>query len=569
MLMFDVLVVGSGGAGMRAALEAARQGKVKVAVLSKMFPTRSATGCAQGGISAVLKNADDSDSLEKHIYDTVKGSDFLGDQAAIEFFVKQAPECVLELDYFGVPFSRDMTGRIAQRNFGGQSAPRTCYSADKTGQVILHTLYEQCLKHGITMLSDFYMLELIIDNGAVAGIVALELKTGRILPLACKALVIATGGYGRIYWERTTNPYASTGDGIAACFAAGIPIKDMEFVQFHPTGLLSSGILVSEASRGEGGYLLNKLGERFMQRYAPANLELATRDIVSRAIEAEIKAGRGFGEGLGAYVQLDLRHLGRDKILEKLPQVRDLALTFEHIDPIQEPIPIRPTCHYSMGGIDVADFRTGSTCIKGVHVAGECACVSMHGANRLGGNSLAEVIVFGKAAGQGATQSATQRGYAGQEVLTAAAHKWETKFGELVSRTSGSNTAGIRRRMAKTMWHNAGIFRTGSGLAAALKVLDELLAEYKECVIEDNSRIYNTAFVQYIELGHMLSLAKAVVLGAINRKESRGCHFREDYPERNDQDFLQHTLVRKCGEEYLLEYRPVNITKYQPSERKY
>lgn len=569
MLAFDVLVVGSGGAGMRAALEAARQKGIKVAVVSKMFPTRSATGCAQGGISAVLKNADDSDSLERHIYDTVKGSDFLGDQDVIEYFVQHSPACVLELDYCGVPFSRDETGRIAQRNFGGQSAPRTCYSADKTGQVILHTLYEQCLKSGILFLHDYYMLELVSDRNAVAGIIAFELKSGCITPLACKALVVATGGYGRMYWQRTSNPYASTGDGIAACLEAGIPVKDMEFVQFHPTGLLSSGILVSEACRGEGGYLTNRLEERFMQRYAPERLELATRDIVSRAIESEIKEGRGFGQGLEAYVQLDLRHLGREKIMERLPQVRDLTLTFEHLDPVNEPIPIRPTCHYSMGGIDVTDFRTGATCLEGVHAAGECASLSMHGANRLGGNSLAEVIVFGKAAGRGAAQTAGQRPLTGQKALTAAVRFWETKLAEAVSRTGGASVAAIRNRLADIMWHNAGIFRSQEGLLKASRALDELQAQQKECGIRDSSRVYNTALVQYLELGHMLTLAKAVVLGALERKESRGCHFREDYPARDDQNFLQHTLVKKQDGKYVVDYQPVTITHYQPSERKY
>lgn len=569
MVAFDVLVVGSGGAGMRAALEAARQEGIKVALISKLFPTRSATGCAQGGISAVLKNADDSDSLEKHIYDTVKGSDFLGDQDVIEYFVQHSPECVLELDYFGVPFSRDEQGRIAQRNFGGQSAPRTCYSADKTGQVILHTLYEQCLKSGITFLSDYYMLELISERNAIAGIIALELKSGRLIPLACKALVVATGGYGRMYWQRTSNPYASTGDGIAVCLEAGIPVKDMEFVQFHPTGLLSSGILVSEACRGEGGYLINRLGERFMQRYAPERLELATRDIVSRAIESEIKAGRGFGQGLEAYVQLDLRHLGRDKIMERLPQVRELTITFEHLDPIKEPIPIRPTCHYSMGGIDVIDFRTGSTCMEGVHAAGECASLSMHGANRLGGNSLAEVIVFGKAAGRGAARTAKQRPFTGQKALTASVSVWKKKISEIMLRPGELSVAAIRKRMADIMWHNAGIFKSQEGLLNASRILDDLKAEQEICGIQDSSRVYNTALVQYLELGHMLVLAKAAVLGALDRKESRGCHFREDYPTRDDRNFLQHTLVKKQDGKYAISYRPVTVTHYQPSERKY
>ena len=345
MLNFDVLVVGSGGAGMRAALEAVRQQGLSVGLMTKMFPTRSATGCAQGGINGSLQNADPSDSIEKHIFDTVKGSDYLGDQDAIEHFVIAMPDAIRELDYFGVPFSRDSEGRIAQRNFGGASSPRTCFSADVTGHVILHALYEQCLKHGVKILADWYLLQLVTDQDKLSGVIAYDLKGGRIVPVTAKAVVIATGGAGRMYWLRTTNPFTSTGDGIAACFEAGIPVKDPEFVQFHPTGLAGTGILMSEASRGEGGYLLNNKGERFMSRYAPEKMELATRDLVSQAIETEIKEGRGFGEGLSAYVQLDLRHLGREKILERLPQNRELAITFEQVDPINEPIPIRPSCH--------------------------------------------------------------------------------------------------------------------------------------------------------------------------------------------------------------------------------
>ncbi|MDF2875941.1 MAG: sdhA 2, partial [Sporomusa sp.] len=401
MLNFDVLVIGSGGSGMRAALEAGRQQGLSVGLMTKMFPTRSATGCAQGGINGSLQNADPNDSLEKHIFDTVKGSDYLGDQDAIEHFISSMPAAIRELDYLGVPFSRDGQGRIAQRNFGGASSPRTCFSADVTGHVILHTLYEQCLKHGVKMLAEWYLLQIVTDQGKLCGVVAYDLKGGQIVPIAAKAIIVATGGAGRMYWLRTTNPFTSTGDGIAACFDAGIPVKDPEFVQFHPTGLAGTGILMSEASRGEGGYLLNNQGERFMARYAPEKMELATRDLVSQAIETEIKEGRGFGEGLSAYVQLDLRHLGRDKILERLPQIRDLAITFEQVDPIEQPIPIRPSCHYSMGGIDVIDYRTCATAVEGIFAAGEAACISVHGANRLGGNSLADIVAFGKFAGQG------------------------------------------------------------------------------------------------------------------------------------------------------------------------
>lgn len=569
MLQFDVLVVGSGGAGMRAALEAGRQGTVSVAMLSKMFPTRSATGCAQGGINGALKNADATDSTEKHFFDTVKGSDFLGDQDAIEYFVKAMPSCIKEIDYFGVPFSRDANLEISQRNFGGQSSPRTCYSADKTGHVILHTLYEQCLKHGVTILSEWQLLELVVENCEVCGVIALEIKTGRIVPIAAKAVIMATGGSGRMYWLRTTNPFTSTGDGMAACFRAGIPLKDPEFVQFHPTGLAGTGILMSEASRGEGGYLLNNQGERFMKRYAPEKMELATRDLVSQAIETEIREGRGFGDGMSAYVKLDLRHLGREKILDRLPGIRDLAIAFEQIDPIEEPIPIRPSCHYSMGGIDVIDYQTCKTAIEGVFAAGECACISIHGANRLGGNSLADIIAFGKFAGKGAADCAVGRTYTAAHKLIAATQIWQERFQTATTRHGGATVAEIRDRLAQTMWYNVGIFRKGAEIEMAQQTVEELMAAYETCSVMDNNPIYNTAFVQYIELGNMLTVAKAVIIGALNRKESRGCHLREDYPERDDVRFLKHTLITKIDSVYHLAYRPVVITKQQPAERKY
>jgi succinate dehydrogenase / fumarate reductase flavoprotein subunit len=428
MLTFDVLVIGSGGSGMRAALEAGRQEGLAVGLMTKMFPTRSATGMAQGGINGVVKNADPNDTLEKHFFDTVKGSDYLGDQDAIEYFVSQSPESILEIDYLGVPFSRDGEGRISQRNFGGQSSPRTCYSADKTGHALLHTMYEQCLKAGVKILSDWQLLDIVTENGQLQGVVALSVKDGEIVPVMAKSIVIATGGAGRMYWLRTTNPFTSTGDGMAAAFRAGIPLKDPEMIQFHPTGLASTGILMSEAVRGEGGYLLNKDGERFMKRYAPEKMELATRDVVAKAIEDEIKEGRGFGEGMNAYVVVDITHLDKNVILEKLHGIRDLAIAFERVDPLEKPIPIRPTCHYTMGGIDVIDHRTCATAVRGVFAAGEASCLSIHGANRLGGNSLADIMVFGKVAGRGASQCAREREFSGEGNLVKAAAAWQDKF---------------------------------------------------------------------------------------------------------------------------------------------
>jgi len=565
MRIFDVLVIGSGGAGMRAALEAGRRDGLSVGMMTKMFPTRSATGMAQGGINGVLGNADPNDTLAKHIFDTVKGSDFLGDQDAIAFFCEQAAAAVKEIDYFGVPFSRDGEGRIAQRNFGGQSSPRTCFSADRTGHVILHTMYEQCLK----VLADHQLLDLALDGGKLAGVVALDIRTGSIVPVKAKAVVIATGGAGRMYWSRTTNPFTSTADGMAACFRAGIPLKDPEMVQFHPTGLAGTGILMSEASRGEGGYLVNNKGERFMARYAPEKMELATRDLVSQAIETEIREGRGFGEGLNAYVLLDLRHLGREKILERLPGIRDLAITFEQVDPIDAPIPIRPSCHYSMGGVDVTDFRTCATAIPGVFAAGEASCVSIHGANRLGGNSLADVMVFGKVAGAGASDYAQNCEPCGDGTLAAQAAAWEARFAAATARDGGPSVASLRDRLATTMWNKVGIFRRGAEMEEAIAAIAALAEEYEGCAVGDASRVFNTAFVNYVELGNLLTVAKAVVLGALSRTESRGCHLREDYPARDDANFLKHTLVTLKGSEYELSYRPVVVTEYQPAERRY
>jgi succinate dehydrogenase / fumarate reductase flavoprotein subunit len=413
------------------------------------------------------------------------------------------------------------------------------------------------------------LLQLVTDQDKLSGIVAYDLKGGRIVPIAAKAVVIATGGAGRMYWLRTTNPFTSTGDGIAACFEAGIPVKDPEFVQFHPTGLAGTGILMSEASRGEGGYLLNNKGERFMSRYAPEKMELATRDLVSQAIETEIKEGRGFGEGLSAYVQLDLRHLGREKILERLPQIRELAITFEQVDPINEPIPIRPSCHYSMGGIDVVDYKTCATAVEGIFAAGEAACVSIHGANRLGGNSLADIVAFGKFAGLGAATCAQMHSSVNENSVDQAARAWEAKFAAVTTRKTGVTTPAIRDRLAEIMWNNVGVFRTAAEMEAALAVVDGLITEYQNVMVPDQSKLYNSAFVNYIELGSMLTVAKTVVLGALNRKESRGSHCRADFPSRDDGNFLKHTLVTKKNGEFQVAYRPVVITKYPPAERKY
>ncbi|MGC5326073.1 FAD-binding protein [Brevibacillus sp. SYSU BS000544] len=570
MLKYDVVIVGAGGAGMMAALNASTDNDLKVAVISKIYPTRSHTGAAQGGINAAMGNRDSTDSPEKHFRDTVKGSDFLADQDAVEFFTSNMPSIIKELDYMGVPFSRDENGNVAQRPFGGASSPRTCYSADKTGHVILHALYEQCLKNNVEFLDEWYLLSLAVENGKLDGLVVMDIRSGDIVPIQTKAVVIATGGFGRIYWSRTTNALNMTGDGTAACFEVGIPLKDPEFVQFHPTGLAQTGVLLSEACRGEGGYLLNKDGERFMARYAPEKMELGPRDLVSRSIETEIKEGRGFGEGMGSYVLMDLRHLGEKKIMERLPQVRELALDFEGVDLIKEPVPIRPSCHYMMGGIHVTDYETCSTPIVGIHAAGECSSVSIHGANRLGGNSVADVVLFGKYAGLGAKQTAKNRAFGSDKKLKEEAAKWQKLFETMRNKKKGKNNIfDIRNKMAETMWYNVGIFRTESEMLIAKETIDQLLEDYKDTYIGDSSAHYNMAYINYVEVGNLLKLAKAVVMGAINRKESRGSHSRADYPTRDDKQFLSHTLIYKDKDDYRLEYLPVRITKYQPEERKY
>lgn len=572
MEQYDVLVVGSGGAGQRAALEAARRDGVRVALMTKIFPTRSATAMAQGGINGVLNNVAKEDTIEDHIFDTVKGSDYLGDQDAIEYFIQRCPEGILELDYFGVPFSRTEENKIAQRNFGGQAYPRTCYSADKTGHVMLHTLYEQCLKEGVNFLQEWYLLDIVKDaEGAVAGVVAWNMKSGKVEIIKAKAVVLATGGAGRMFWTRTTNPYLSTGDGMAAAFRAGCALKDPEMVQFHPTGLGKSGILMSEAVRGEGGYLLNNKGERFMKDYAPSKMELAPRDVVAKAIELEIAAGRGFGEGLDAYVVADLRHLSRETIIEKLHGIRDLAMTFEHADPLVQPIPIRPTCHYTMGGIDVVDYKTAGTIVPGLFAAGEAACVSIHGANRLGGNSLADVAVYGKISGGSAADYAAQKEVLNSDsALKAAADRWEAHFKEVTSRKSGRPISEIRDEMAITMWNKVGIFREEKPMEEALEVVRRLKEEYKTCFVGDDTRTFNMAFVNYVEIGSLLTVAEACVLGALRRKESRGSHLREDFTTRNDAEFLNHTLVT-LGEDgqYAVDKRDVVVTRFEPKERTY
>ncbi|WP_456485007.1 FAD-dependent oxidoreductase [Desulfurobacterium sp.] len=566
MLQLDVAIIGAGGAGLYAALSAVKKNpSLKVGVISKVFPTRSHTGAAQGGVNAALSNVAE-DSPEKHTYDTIKGSDFLADQDAVELMCHIAPKIIREMEHMGLPFSRLENGKIAQRPFGGASFPRTCYAADKTGHVMLQTLYEQCIRRNVKFFNEWFVTALVHDSQKVCGLIAIDMKSGKIEVIRTKAIILATGGHARIYWKRTSNALGCTGDGTAIALRAGVPLKDMEFVQFHPTGLRRTGILVTEGARGEGGYLINKDGERFMKRYAPEKMELAPRDMVSRAIEMEIAEGRGFKDNEGnEFVYLDLRHLGKKKILERLPQIRELTIDFEGIDPVEEPIPIRPTAHYCMGGIDT-DID-GKTIIEGLFAAGECACVSVHGANRLGGNSLLDIVVFGKITGELALDYAASSQL--PEFPTSALKDERERIESLFEKDGKEKLATLRNELSDILTYGAGIFREESRLKEALNKVREIKERAQHLKVEDLSYTFNTNLQQTLEFLNMIELAEVTVMTALERRESRGAHYRVDYPERNDKEFLKHSIVTFENGEYKLSYKPVNITKYKPEERKY
>lgn len=570
MITHDVIIVGAGLAGMRAALEVCD--RYDTAIITKVYPTRSHSGAAQGGVAVSLANSTD-DSWEIHMFDTVKGSDFLGDQDAIEMMVKDAPKAIIEMEHMGCVFSRTEDGRIAQREFGGHSRPRACYAADRTGHALLHALYEQVMKKAnkIKIYSEWYVLSLIIEDNVCKGVVTCDIKTGRLEVLRGKAVMFATGGYGRAF-SITSNAFASTGDGIIAAYKAGIPLEDMEFVQFHPTGLYGQGILVSEAARGEGGYLINGKGERFMEKYAKSKLELAPRDIVSRSEQTEINEGRGI-DGKD-YIYLDLRHLGRDKIMEKLPQVRQLGIDFIGVDCIEKPIPIQPTAHYSMGGIPadkdgqvIIDDK--GTKVTGFFAAGECACVSVHGANRLGTNSLLDALVFGRRTGKALmefTGSAKLYDVNKDKEISSVRDRIDT-----IMNTSGTESINvIRNELKEIMMSNCGVFRNKEGLEVCLKKVKELQGRFKKAKVTDKGKTFNSELIEAVELQHMLEYSEIIVVSAINREESRGSHARTDFPKRDDAKWLKHTLSYKRKDGGIeLKYKPVTITKHQPEERKY
>jgi len=559
----DVVVVGAGLAGMRAAI-AAHEAGVDVALVTKVHPVRSHSGAAQGGINAALGNATD-DSTDNHTFDTVKGSDYLGDQDAIEILCGDAPGEIIQLEHWGAVFSRhETTGKIAQRPFGGAGFPRTCYAADLTGLVILHTLYTVCVKYDIPTYEEYFVTELIPDDhGGCCGVVAYDMVHGTIETIGAKAVVLATGGAGRVY-RPSTNAHSSTGDGMGLALRAGVPLKDMEFMQFHPTTLSPSGVLVTEGARGEGGILLNKDGERFMSKYAPNKLELASRDVVSRSEATEIMEGRG----IDGCVMLDLRHLGKEKIMERLPQIRELAMAFAGVDPIEAPIPIRPGAHYHMGGVHV-DSWGAAPHMPGLYAAGECACVSVHGANRLGGNSLLEAVVFGARTGAAAAGYAQEFNGRGIQATPEHALRYEAKLRELLDRENGPKQHEIREKLADVMQEKVGVFRKGEELQEAKVVVDELRERFKSVVVDDKGRTFNQSLIHTIETGYLLDLADCMVTGAVNRTESRGAHSRTDFPERDDENWLKHTLSYMQDDEVRLEYSEVTFTKYEPQVRSY
>jgi len=571
MYIHDVIIVGSGLAGLRAALELS--GHLDVAVLTKVYPSRSHSGAAQGGVAAALANVDKDDSIEAHIYDTVKGSDYLGDQDAIEIMCSDAPTAIYEIEKLGCPFSRTEENKINQRAFGGHSFKRSCFAADRTGHALLHTLFEQLMKNSgkIQVYAEWHVLKLIMEDGVARGVVAMDIKTGRLEVFRGKTILFGTGGYGQAY-KITSNAYANTGDGITAAYRAGVPLMDMEFVQFHPTGLYSHGILLSEAARGEGGYLLNGLGERFMSKYAPSKMELGPRDIVSRAEQMEINEGRGAGPNKD-YVLLDLRHLGKDKILERLPQIYNIGKDFLGADAITTPVPIQPTAHYSMGGIPADNdcqvyLDEKGNRVRGFFAAGECSCISVHGANRLGTNSLLEALVFGRRAGKKMLEVTRDTDWSPvnekREIESV-----RSELDKLLNTSAKENLGKIRDEMKETMTYKAGVYRDGENLGLAFKKIKELQERFKRVRVDDKRKNFNTNLLEARELSHMLEYSELIVDGAIARKESRGAHARKDYPTRDDANWLKHTMAFKTKDGFELRYKPVTMTRFKPEERKY
>ena len=555
----DVLVIGAGCAGMRAAIEAFDAG-ADVAIISKLHPTRSHSGAAEGGINAALGNASE-DNPEIHAFDTVKGADYLGDQDAIEILCNEAPGDVYELENWGAVFSRTDDGRIAQRPFGAAGAPRTAYAADITGHVLLQVLYEQLMKRDLRVYEEWFAWKLVVDDDRCQGVICWDIMNGGLKTVGAKTVILATGGAGRLY-VGTTNAYACTGDGMTMALRAGVPLKDMEMMQFHPTTLSPTGVLITEGCRGEGAYLLNADGDRFLKRYAPNAMELASRDVISRAEQTEIDEGRG----VNGNVLLDLRHLGAERILERLHGTRELSMVFAGVDPIHEPIPVRPGSHYHMGGVDTDVW--GQTVLEGLYAAGEVACVSVHGANRLGGNALMETITYGKRAGRHAADWALS--HTTVTVPEAIVADSERELRQLLDRDEGERPWRIRDELARTMHENFGVFRREEQMQEQGRIIAGLRDRYERVVVEDKGQVFNSDLTQALELGFLLELAECMVVAGLARKESRGAHARpHDYPDRDDENFMRHTLTTWVDGQPELDWKPVTTTKWQPMERKY
>jgi succinate dehydrogenase / fumarate reductase, flavoprotein subunit len=570
---FDVVIVGAGGAGLRAALELGPVGSV--AVLSKLYPTRSHTGTAQGGIGAALGNVEE-DLWEWHMFDTVKGGDYLVDQDAAEVLAREAIENVYELEHWGLPFDRTPDGRIAQRPFGGHThhfgkgpVRRSCYAADRTGHMILQTLYQQSIRHNVHFFDEYHVLDVLIQDGVACGVVAYQTLTGEIHTFRAKAVLLATGGMGRMF-KISSNAHALTGDAPAMVLRRGVPLEDMEFFQFHPTGIYKMGILITEAVRGEGGILLNSQNERFMERYSPTLKDLAPRDIISRSIYLEIREGRGI-EGKD-YVYLDASRLGPEVVEAKLPDIADFCRTYLGVDPAKEPMPVQPTAHYAMGGIPTdIDGRVvideANTPLPGLYAAGECACVSVHGANRLGTNSLVDLVVFGRRAGRDMARYIAETDFValpddpGCEVCD--------ELERLVNSTGPERMADIRQELQVVMMEDVGVFRLATQMQAALTKIEELQERYRHASVEDKGKKFNTDLLEAIELGYLLELAEITTACALARQESRGAHSREDFPERNDETWLKHSLAYRTEKGVELRYKPVAITRFQPKPRTY
>lgn len=564
--MHDVLLIGGGGAGLRAAIAASETYRgADIGVVSKVYPMRSHTVSAEGGTAAVMR---EDDNLDLHAYDTIKGSDFLCDQDVVEAFVKEAVDEVIQLEHWGCPWSRDEDGRVSVRAFGGMSVKRTLYAADKTGFHMLHALFQTSLKYdAITRYDEWFVTSLLVEDGRACGVTALNIRSGNIHAIGAKSVIICTGGAGKIF-PFTTNAAIKNGDGMALAYRIGCPLKDLEFVQYHPTGLPGTGILMTEASRGEGGHLVNSQGERYLSEYVPGKMELGPRDILSRSFIHEERNGNVFKGPDGSYVHLDLRHLGEKIIDERLPFVRELTRNYVGIDPVYEPIPVRPVVHYCMGGVHT-DIN-GATPIPGLYAAGEAACVSLNGANRLGSNSLTECLVFGARAGQVAAQHAADTDFADSASMAKMAQDEQKRIETQFFGTNGKErVANIRDDLRKTMEEGAGIFRTEDALKTTCDTIRTLKERYKNIGIDDHSRVFNTDLVNALELGYMLDVAEGLAHSALLRRESRGSHARSDYEERDDENFLKHSLAYQTDGDPRIEYLPVTLTRWEPEERTY